>query len=77
MEEVLELSAFVMMMLCIISLALWFCCSAIVSIIKTRRRLKSSRYDALLKENERLRKFLSEVEEENSHLREVYLRRVA
>ena len=77
MEEVLELSAFVMMMLCIISLALWFCCSAIASIIKTRRRLKSSRYDALLKENERLRKFLSEVEEENSHLREVYLRRVA
>jgi hypothetical protein len=77
MEEVLDLSAFVMMMLCIMSLALWFCCSAIVSIIKTRRRLKSSRYDVLLKENERLRKFLSEVEEENSHLREVYFRRAA
>ena len=77
MEEVLDLSAFVMMMLCIMSLALWFCCSAIVSIIKTKKRLKSSRYDALLKENERLRKFLSEVEEENSHLREVYFRRAA
>ena len=72
MEEVLGFCVSVLTMVGIIGIAVWFCCSIVESIIKTRRRLKNSRYKALLKENERLKSFLAYVEEENSQLRETY-----
>jgi hypothetical protein len=70
-EEVLGFCALVLTVVGLVSLSIWFCCSIVESIVKMRRRLKHSRYNALLKENERLRSFLVDVEE-NSYLREVY-----
>jgi hypothetical protein len=70
-EEVLGFCALVLTVVGLVSLSIWFCCSIVESIVKMRRRLKNSRYNALLKENERLRSFLVDVEE-NSYLREVY-----
>ena len=72
MEEVLGFSVLVLTVVGLAGIAVWFCCSMVESIIKTRRRIQDSRYDALSKENERLKGFLVEVEEENFRLREFY-----
>jgi hypothetical protein len=72
MEEVLGFSVLVLTGVGLAGIAVWFCCSIVESIIKTRRRIRDSRYDALSKENERLKGFLVEVEEENFRLREIY-----
>ena len=70
-EEVLGYCALVLTAVGLVSLSIWFCCSVVERIVKMRRRLKNSRYNALLKENEHLRSFLADVEE-NSYLREVH-----
>ena len=72
MEEILGFCALVLTMVGLVGVAVWFCCSIVEGIAKTRRRLEDSRYDALSKENERLKGFLAEVEEENSRLKEIY-----
>ncbi len=69
MEDVLGFFALVLTMLMTLSVVVWFCCSIVGSVVKTRRRLENSRYNALLRENKRLKSFLTEAEEENSHLR--------
>jgi len=71
MEEMLGFCVLVLTMVGLVGVAVWLCCSIAEGITRTRRRLKDSRYDALSRENERLKGFLAEVEEENSHLREV------
>ena len=71
MEEILGFCALVLTMVGLVGLIVWFCCSIVERIVRMRRRLKSSRYDALLKENRRLKSFLADVEEV-SRLREVY-----
>jgi hypothetical protein len=75
-EDVLGVGALVMTMLGLLGVAVWFCCSIVGNIMGTRRRLKDSRYEALLGENERLKGFLADLAEENSRLRGVYLRDV-
>jgi hypothetical protein len=72
MEEVLGFCVVILTMVGIIGIAVWFCCSILESVIKTRRRLKNSRYGPLLRENERLKGFLADVKEENYRLREIY-----
>jgi len=72
MEEILGFCVLVLTMVGLVGVAVWFCCSIVEGIAKTRRRLEDSRYDALSKENERLKGFLAEVEEENSRLKEIY-----
>lgn len=74
MEAVLGFGALVMTMLGLLGVAVWFCCSIVRNIVGTRRRLKNSRYEALLEENERLKGYLVDLVEENSRLRGVYLR---
>lgn len=74
MEDVLGFGALVMTMLGLLGVAVWFCCSIVRNIMGTRRRLKDSRYEALLGENERLKGFLADLAEENSRLRSIYLR---
>ncbi len=69
MEDVLGLLALLLTMLMTLSVVIWLCCSIVGSVVKTRRRLENPRYDALLRENKRLKSFLTEAEEENSHLR--------
>jgi hypothetical protein len=72
MEEILGFCVLVLTMVGLVGVAVWFCCSIVEGIAKTRRRLEDSRYDALSKENERLKGFLAKVEEENSRLEEIY-----
>jgi hypothetical protein len=71
MEETLGFCALVLTMLGTISIAVWFCCSIVQNIVTTRRRLRSLRYNALLKENGRLKSFLAHAEEENQRLRKI------
>jgi hypothetical protein len=75
-EDVLGIGALVMTILGLLGVAVWFCRSIVGNIVGTRRRLKDSRYEALLGENERLKGFLADLAEENSRLRGVYLRDV-
>lgn len=72
MEDVLGFCASVLMLGGLFGITAWLCCSIVEVIVKTKRRLKNSRYDALLKENERLRGFLADAEWENSRLRGMY-----
>jgi hypothetical protein len=72
MEETLGFCALVLTMLGTISIAVWFCCSIVENIVTTRRRLRSLRYNALLKENECLKSFLADAEEENLRIRKIY-----
>jgi hypothetical protein len=75
-EDVLGVGALVMTMVGLLGVAVWFCCSIAGNIVGTRRRLKDSRYEALLGENKRLKGFLADLAEENSRLRGVHLRDV-
>ena len=69
-EEVLEFSAWLMTAAMMISLAVWFCGSAMTGVIEIRqRRHQNSRRNAFLKENARLKQMLADVEQENAHLR--------
>ena len=72
----LGVGALVMTMLGLLGVAVWFCCSIVGNIVGARRRLKDSRYEALLGDNERLKGNLADLAEENSRLRGVYLRGV-
>jgi hypothetical protein len=72
MEEALGYGASVLTTLGLLRVAVWFCCTIAESLVKMRRRLNSSRYNALLKENQRLRSFLADVKKENADLREIY-----
>ena len=76
MEDVLGVGALVMTMLGLLGVAVWFCCSIVGNIVGTRRRLKDSRYEAILGENKLLKGFLADLAEENSRLRGVYFRDV-
>ena len=72
MEQTLGFLALLVTALGLVSLAAWFFCSAMLSFAKTRRGLADApRYDTLLEENERLRSFLAEAEEDNARLREL------
>ena len=72
MEELLGFCVLILTIVGIVGVAVWFCCWMVESVIKTRRRLKNSRYGPLLRENERLKGFLADVEEENYRLRKTY-----
>src|ERR687885_272091 len=71
-EDVLGLAIWILMMLMTISLGVWFACSIVENFTKTWRRRHHSNYDALLRENERLRDSLVDAQEENEYLRELY-----
>ena len=72
MEETLGFLALLMTALGLVSCAAWFFTSAVLSLARTRRRLSDEpRYSALLKENERLKSFLAQAEEDNASLKEM------
>ena len=70
--DVLGFGALVLMVLMLGSLAVWFACSTVESILKLRRQLRRSNYDVLLRENERLRDSLADAREENDYFRRLY-----
>jgi cell shape-determining protein MreC len=71
LEEALGFGISVLTVLMIASLAVWFACSIVEHVLKT----KNTRYlnhDALLRENERLRTSLAEAQQKNDYLRKLY-----
>ncbi len=72
-EEVLSFGVWVLMVLMMISLALWLARSFAENVVKMGRRIRRPNYDvALLRENERLRDSLANAQEENYYLRKLY-----
>ncbi len=71
MEDVLGFCALILTMLMMLGITVWFCCSAVECVIKTRRGLKKPRYSTLLRENERLKSILADVAQEH-HLRKIH-----
>ena len=71
-DEVLGSGALGLMALLMLGIAVWLACSIAESIVKTGRQVRRSNYDALLRENERLRDSLVEAREENDYLRKLY-----
>lgn len=71
-EDVLGFCALVLTMLMSLGIVVWFSLCIMNSILKMKQRHKRLRYKTLLRENERLKSFLVEVEEENLRLRKVY-----
>ena len=69
MESVLGFCALVLMMVMLLGVVVWFCGSIAENIMKMRRQPKNSKYNALLRENERLEGLLAVVVKENPHLR--------
>jgi hypothetical protein len=54
------------------ALAVWFACSVAENVAKVGQRAFRPSYDALLRENERLRDSLADAREENAYLRSLY-----
>ena len=72
LEEALGFSISVLTVLMIASLAVWFACSIVEHVLKTKNTPRYPNYDALLRENERLRTLLLEAQEKNDYLRQLY-----
>ncbi|MDP8971991.1 MAG: hypothetical protein M3N45_02175 [Actinomycetota bacterium] len=72
LEEALGFGISVLTVLMIASLAVWFACSIVEHVLKTKNSPRYSNHDALLRENERLRTLLVEAQEKNDYLRQLY-----
>jgi hypothetical protein len=72
LEDLLGLGLLLLMVLMMFSLAVWFAHSVVEHLAKMGRGISCSNYQALLKENERLRDSLVEAREENAYLRKLY-----
>jgi hypothetical protein len=72
LEEVLGFGISVLTVLMIASLAVWFACSILEHVLKTRDNTRFPNHDTLIRENERLRTLLVEAQEKNDYLRQLY-----
>jgi hypothetical protein len=72
LEEVLGFGISVLAVLMIASLTVWFACSIVENVLKTKNNTRYLNHDALLRENERLRTLLVEAQEKNDYLRQLY-----
>ena len=70
--DVLGFGVWILMILMLSGLILWFARSVVENIVKMGRWVRRSDYDALMRENERLRDSLTDVQEENDYLRKLY-----
>ena len=70
--DVLGFGVWILMILMLIGLIVWFARSIVENIVKMGRWVRRSDYDALMRENERLRDSLTDVQEENDYLRKLY-----
>ena len=71
LAEVLGFGVSVLTVLMTASLAAWFALSIVEHALKMKR-IRRPNYDALLRENERLRASLKEAQEKNDYLRKLY-----
>ena len=72
LEEVLGFGISVLAVLMIASLTVWFACSIVENVLKTKNNPRYHNHEALLRENERLRTLLVEAQEKNDYLRQLY-----
>ena len=72
LEEALSFGISVLTVLMIVSLAVWFACSIVEHVLKTKNNTRCPNHDVLLRENERLRTLLVEAQEKNDYLRQLY-----
>jgi hypothetical protein len=72
LEEALGFGISVLTVLMTVSLAVWFACSIVEHVLKTKKNTHYPDYDALLRENERMRALLVEAQEKNDYLRQLY-----
>jgi 5-bromo-4-chloroindolyl phosphate hydrolysis protein len=70
--DMLGFGVLILMTLMLVSLAIWFACSAMAHLTKMGRRIRRSNHNALLRENERLRNSLTDARQENDYLRKLY-----
>ncbi len=70
--DVLGFGVWILMILMLIGLIVWFARSVVENIVKMGRWVRRSDYDALMRENERLRDSLVDVQQENDYLRKIY-----
>ncbi len=71
LEDVLGFGVSVLMVLMTASLAIWFACSIVEHVLKTKSTHHPN-HDLFLRENERLRILLAEAQEKNDYLRKLY-----
>ena len=76
MEEVLGFWALVLTMLMSLAIVVWLCCSITDGLLKRRQRHKKLRYQALLRENQRLKRLLADSAKEH-HLRKAHPTEIA
>jgi hypothetical protein len=70
--DVFGFGVWILMIVMLIGLTVWFARSVVENIVKMGRWVCRSDYDALMRENERLRDWLTDVQEENDYLRKLY-----
>jgi hypothetical protein len=71
-DHVLNFGVLVLMVLMVLGLAVWYVCSIAENTVKMGRQIGHSNYEALLRENERLRDSLADAREANDYLRKLY-----
>ena len=72
LDDALGFGALALTISMMVALAVWFACSVAENVAKAGRRAFRPSYDALLRENERLRASLVDAREKNSYLRSLY-----
>jgi hypothetical protein len=72
LEEALGFGISVLTVLMTASLVVWFACSIVEHVLKTKKNTRYPDHDALLRENERMRALLVEAQEKNDYLRQLY-----
>jgi hypothetical protein len=70
-EDVLSPYVLILTMLMSLAIIVWFCCSVAFSLLKISQRHKNLKYKTLLKENQRLKRLLTNTEREH-RLRKVH-----
>ena len=71
-HDVLDFGVTILMILMLIGLAVWFARSIVENVAKMGRWVCRSDYEVLMRENERLKSSLADVQEENDYLRKLY-----
>ena len=72
LDDALGFVALTLTIAMMVALAVWFAYSVAENVAKAGRRAFRPSYDALLRENERLRDALVDAHEENGYLRSLY-----
>jgi hypothetical protein len=72
LDDALGFGALALTVSMLAGLAVWFALSFVENVAKVGRRISRPSYEALLRENERLRDSLADAREENGYLRSLY-----